>query len=272
MTKSNQRMRRLSSALAFIVLLALGTNIASAADTEKPKQEYYELRAYRIESPEKKKLVSDYLENALLPALNRININRVGVFTVLPQEKDQAAGHSIHVLIPYPSLDVFANLSDTLAADKAYQKAAISFFSQPLKNPPYKRIESRLMKAFAGMPVIEMPSQSKAGKPRIFELRTYESHNADAAYRKVDMFNSGEIQIMRDVKLGPVFFGEMLVGDNVPNLTYLLSADNMESHKAHWKAFGGHPDWARMKKIEKYKGTVSKIMKWYLLPTSYSNI
>jgi hypothetical protein len=241
---------------------------STAAESKKSEQEYYELRTYRIENAEKQKIVSTYLENALLPALGRINIDRVGVFTLMDKKDD----HSIFVLIPYPSMKTVTDLSNTLAIDKAYQKAAKDYFSQPLKSPAYKRIESRFMKAFAGMPTIEIPAQTKAKKQRMFELRTYESHNEDAAYRKVDMFNSGEIQVMRDVKLGPVFFGEMIIGDNVPNLTYMLSADNMDAYKSHWKDFLSHPEWSRMKKIEKYKGTVSKITKWYLVPTAYSQL
>jgi len=57
-----------------------------------------------------------------------------------------------------------------------------------------------------------MPSASAEGGERIFELRLYESHTEEHARRKVDMFNDGEIQLMKDVELGPVFFGETIVG------------------------------------------------------------
>jgi len=77
---------------------------------------------------------------------------------------------------------------------------------------------------------------------------------------------------MRDVNLGPVFFGEMLVGDDVPNLTYMLSAPNKSAHEDHWKGFIAHPDWNRMKNLDKYKGTVSKIRNWFLEPLSFSQI
>ena len=46
------------------------------------------------------------------------------------------------------------------------------------------------MKAFSGMPVLEVPS--KASKTRLLELRIYESQHEDAALRKVEMFNKGE--------------------------------------------------------------------------------
>lgn len=263
--------RRIVSAVVATVLFAalspLPPSIVSAND-EKSKREYYELRVYRIESGEKQAIVNAYLEKALLPALNRMGVDRVGVFTLMDKPED----FSIYVLIPYPSLESFSGLNPALAKDGAYQKAAAPMFAAPLKDPAYKRIESRFMKAFAGMPVLELPAQTEAKKPRIFELRTYESPQGEAAWRKVAMFNDGEMQVMRDVKLGPVFFGETLIGDNVPNLTYMLSADDMDAHKIHWKAFGGHPVWAKMKSDPKYKDTVSKITNWFLIPTSYSQI
>jgi len=70
----------------------------------------------------------------------------------------------------------------------------------------------------------------------------------------------------------PVFYGETLIGSDVPNLVYMLSADDMESHQSHWTAFLAHPTWERMKGMEKYKDTVSKIKNWFLEPTSYSQM
>lgn len=261
-----ERREFLTGSIAAAVAVGAGSSVE--ASESKAKQEYYEWRVYRNSSAEKQAIVSNYLEKALVPALNRMGIDRVGVFTEMKNDKD----HSIYTLISYSTLQAFSDLNAKLAADKNYLSAAGEYFALPVKDPAYTRIESRFMKAFAGMPVIEMPEESKKGKPRLFELRTYESHNEEKARLKVDMFNSGEIQIMRDVELAPVFYGEMLIGDDVPNLTYMLSAGDMESHEKHWQAFRVHPEWDRMKKLEKYKGTVSKIRKWYLQPTSYSQI
>ncbi len=277
MTDSMKRREFLTGSLAATSLAAtvgLGVSGLSQAAAAPPsaKQEFYELRVHRVASAEKQNLVSNYLQKALAPALNRMGVDRVGVFTVMDNPEQKAADLSIFTLIPYPTLESFAQLNVRLASDSDYQKAAADYFAAPKDDPAYTRIQSRFMKAFAGMPVIETPSQTAAGKPRMFELRTYESHNEDAALRKVDMFNSGEIQLMRDVKMAPVFFGEMLIGDDVPNLTYMLSADDMNSHKEHWKAFLSHPEWDRMKKIPKYQGAVSKITKWFLVPTKYSQI
>ena len=86
------------------------------------------------------------------------------------------------------------------------------------------------------------------------------------------MFDKGEIQIMRDVKLAPVFYGATLIGSRVPNLTYMLSAPDMPAHEKHWDAFRNHPEWTRMKGLARYKGTVSKITNGFVVPTDYSQI
>lgn len=243
---------------------------SSAPEQEKfaLPQEYYELRIYKIYDYQKQQIAESYLENALLPALNRSGIDRVGVFLNATDEND----HSIYLLIPYSTIEKFTGLSATLAADQDYQTAAADYFARELKDPIYTRIESRFMKAFAGIPAMELPAETSAKSPRMFELRLYESHTEDAARRKVQMFNDSEIQVMRDTKLGPVFFGETLIGPDAPNLIYMLSASDEEAHKAHWKSFLEHPEWLRIKDLEKFKDTVSKIQNWMLKPTDYSQL
>lgn len=247
------------------ICLAMMAANSFAQDAETTGQEYYELRIYKTFDFEKQKQVETYLQNALLPALGRQEIDRVGVFTRTDDEND----HSVFVLIPFKTMEQFTELNSHLAADQVYQDAAKSYFDRKLKDPAFSRIESRFMKAFAAMPVIETPV---TGDGRIFELRLYESHTEHHAALKVDMFNSGETQVMRDTELGPVFFGETLIGPDVPNLVYMLSASDEEAHKSHWKAFLAHPEWKKMSKMEKYKDTVSKIKNWFLKPTSFSQL
>ncbi len=267
-------MPRISHLLnALLASLALSTLIAGVAEhpaaaEETPMQEYYELRIYRTPDAAKRQIVSDYVEHALLPALTRQGIDRVGVFTRTDDDTDFA----LYLLIPYKTLAAFSELNGKLAADTAYAEAAKNYFAIPLDQPVFTRIESKFMKAFVGMPVIEQPEYSVNKQPRLFELRTYESHNADKARLKVAMFNDGEIDIMRDVKLAPLFYGETLIGSDVPNLTYMLTAPDMKAHDEHWNGFRTHPEWLKMKVLDKYKDTVSKINRWYLAPTEYSQL
>jgi len=240
----------------------------SVKQTKVAPQEYYELRIYRNQNADKQAMVSDYLEDALVPALKRMEIDRIGVFKAMEGSSD----FSMFVLIPFQSMEQFGNLNDTLEADETYQAAAKDYFDRPLKDPAFDRIESRFMKAFEGMPVIETSDLITEKQTRMFELRLYKSHTEDHARRKVAMFNDGEIDVMRDVKMGPVFYGSTLVGSDCPNLIYMLSAANPEEHKVHWQAFLAHPKWDQMKKMEIYKDTVSGITNWMLSPTDFSDL
>ena len=72
--------------------------------------------------------------------------------------------------------------------------------------------------------------------------------------------------------MAPVFYGQALVGADLPHLTYMLSAEDADAHKAHWGAFGKHPTWNKMQKDPEYADTVSRIKNWFVVPTSYSQI
>ena len=238
--------------LSLTILFCLTANILNAAEQS---QEYYEYRIYSVDNSENQTQVLTQLENNLLPALKRLSLHHIGVFTVAENTND----YSIHVLIPYPTLHAFSNLSTELAADEKYQKDSKAYFSHTKANPLYTRIESKLLKAFAGIPVIELPKESLDKSPRFFEIRTYESAHEKHAELKRHMFNHGETQLMRDLGMGPVFFGETLVGSDYPSLVYMLSSRDMEGNKAFWKKFKVSDGWKRMKVMPKYKGTVSKV-------------
>jgi hypothetical protein len=62
------------------------------------------------------------------------------------------------------------------------------------------------------------------------------------------------------------------VGPQLPNLTYMLCHDNMQTRDASWDRFVTHPEWLKMREIEKYKDTVSNITDIILRPAAYSQI
>lgn len=248
----------------------------AAADSE-PGREYYEIRRYRLADEGSRQTVLAYLEDALVPALNRAGIGRVGVFGVEPPAEadepiDPVDALSLWAIIAFPTIEDFTAMKSTLEADAEYLEAAAPMYATPRQEPIYERMESWFLRAFKGMPAMELPPQTAAGKDRIFELRLYESHNEETARRKVHMFDNGEIDIMRDVDMGPLLFAELLIGEDVPALVYILSASDMEAHREHWQAFGGHPEWIRMRDMDYYKGTVSRIENVFLRPTAFSQI
>ncbi len=249
-----------------ILLTALSAATAFAA-AHSEKQQYFEFRTYRLSSAAELPTVDMYLEKALLPALKRQGINTVGVFS----EKTPEGAPNVYLLIPFSSIDQFTAMQGKLDMDSAYQSAGADYFDTPQKEPRYSRIDSELLLSFKAFPSPTVPKQAKMGKPRLFELRSYESHSEKMGMLKVEMFNSGEVPVFLDVGIQPVFMGRVLAGPKMPNLTYLTVYDDEASLAKAWKGFGSHPDWQKLRAVEKFKGTVSKNHKTQLLPRPYSD-
>jgi hypothetical protein len=123
----------------------------------------------------------------------------------------------------------------------------------------------------AGLPRLERPD---ASKPRLFNLRTYESHNERAARKKVEMFDKAELAIFRRVGLTPVFFGEAVAGPGMSNLTYLLVFPDDAARQAAWARFRDDPESQRLRAVPEYadKEIVSHITNRILTPAPYSEI
>ena len=249
------------AAFSAVLLTAIG---APAAHHEE--QQYLEFRTYHLSSADEMAQVDVYLEKGLLPALKRQGIESVGVFT---DEKPDGTPN-VYLLIPYDSIGQFSEMQGKLDADGKYQSAAAEYFSTPQKEPRFSRIDSELMLSFKAFPRAAVPALHKNGKPRLFELRSYESHSEKMGTLKVEMFNSGEVPIFLDCGIQPVFMGRVLAGPKMPNLTYMTVYSGQEQLEEGWAKFGKHPDWQKLKQVEKYKGTVSKIHKALLVPRPYS--
>jgi hypothetical protein len=236
----------------------------TAADLDKPQ--YYELRVYTTQSDAQQKRINDYWQSAGVPAYNRMGIQPVGIFTEL---NDSATNH-IYVLIPCDSLEVFQAIPAKLAADADYQKAAAEYLSALKSDAAYERFESSLLIAFDGMKHLTVAPADK--KPNIFELRTYMSSSEGKGLNKVQMFNSGEIPLMQEVGLAPVFYGRTLIGAKMPCLTYMLSGENLEAHKQHWKGFSSSPVWKKLSSNPQFQDNVSGIISIMLKRTSASQL
>lgn len=242
---------------------------AAAAEAGTPGRDYYELRAYRLKPGAPPTLLDAYLEKALIPALNARGIRAVGVFTE-PEAKD---GPAVWVLMPHASLDSVASVTAALNTDPAVLAAGADYLRSPTKaNPAFDRIDSWLLLAFAGLPQLAVPALARKKASRIFELRVYESYSELKALNKVAMFNAGEIELMQQLDLSPVFYGQALVGRDLPHLAYLLCSPDRATHAKNWAAFGAHPVWLKLRNDPQYADNVSKITSRFLVPAEYSQI
>jgi hypothetical protein len=246
---------------------------ADAANKAGGKQ-LIELRTYHFPSPEKQREFETFLARALLPAMGRAGVGPVGVFKLLA--KDNAAlklpsdPNDLYVVLPYDSFDALLGVGPSLAQDQEFLQAGYETLVAPKSNPAYTRYESSLLLGFDQCPRVSAPTKAA---DRVVQLRTYESHSAERAKKKVEMFNEGgEIAIFRRVGMNPVFFGQTLIGAKLPCLNYMLAFESQQALDGAWKAFRDDADWKKLSGDEAYKDTVSNITNLVLRPAQGSEI
>jgi len=253
------------------LMAVLGFLMIPFAHSQTQSRDIYELKIYHIESPEQEKRLDNYLENAYLPALHKAGIAKVGVFKPLLSDEKEA-GTKVYVFVPYTDLQQFEELPGKLEKDAQYLTKGKDYIDAPHDNPPYKRIETTLMRAFTGMPNFQEPKLNGPKKDRVYELRSYESATEKQYLNKVKMFNDGEIEIFDRLGFNAVFYAEVIAGARMPNLVYLTTFEDMESEKAHWKAFSTDPQWDKMKVMEEYQNNMNRNDARLLYPADYSDL
>jgi hypothetical protein len=233
--------------------------------------EFYLWRHYALKNGPQPRRLADYLQNAAIPAFNRLGHSPIGVFEVVAGIPAPA----VFVLVPSASLDAFARLEAGLDKDAEYARAAAAYLDAAATDPAYVRQENAVLAAFPSVPRIEVPAAAAAKGPRLFELRTYESASEKAHRAKVRMFDElGEVAIFRKVGLTPVFFARTLAGPRMPNLVYMLVHDGMEAREKSWAAFRTAPEWKKLAATPGYADAdiVSNITTVLLRPAPYSQI
>lgn len=253
-----------------LLFLCLGLLTIQPLTAQNSNREFYELRFYRYTGDSSESRLDNYFKQALVPALHRAGINKVGVFK--SSYHDTASVRNFVLLIPYKSLSMLDKLEETLAKDKQYLAAGSEYINAAYNDVPFKRIQKIILKAFPKAPSAQKANLSGDLKERVYELRSYEGPTEKLYHTKVKMFNTGdEIGIFQRLGFNAVFYGEVLAGSSMPNLMYMTSFNDMASRESHWKAFGSDPAWDKLKSDKQYDNTVSHMDVWFLSPLSYSD-
>jgi len=254
---------------AFLPAVAASVAAGNAAAADAPKNAILELRRYQLRNSadNQRARTSDLLKQQAA-AYQRAGVGPVGAFssTIAPD------GPYLIELISYPSLSAMEQANAKLAADSEYQKALDAFYAQP--GLAYERMESSLLRAFDGYPAVVPPPTDGKRAARLFELRMYESNTAGTLRKKVKMFNDGEIGAFVRAGGQPVFFGETMIGARQPNLTYMLSYEDLAGRDKVWKAFGADPEWQRLRGMPGLSDAeiVSNLSNTLLSPLAFSQI
>ena len=154
-----------------------------------------ELRRYRLKFGPMEARFADYQKSVLLPALNRVGVKPVGAFSVLVGPDTPA----IHLLLPHPNADSVL----TLAARLSCRRRVPARRGRPSGACPraIRPTCGASRRSCRPLPPRRRSRSHRTSRPRasrVFELRTYESHNEAAGAKKIEMFEkAGEIAIFR---------------------------------------------------------------------------
>ncbi|CAN5465507.1 hypothetical protein BH10ACI4_BH10ACI4_36130 [soil metagenome] len=250
--------------------LASGATEAVAQGIAGKQREYYMLRKFQLRSGPGGKLTDNYVEQALIPALNKMGITPVGAFRLTYGPETPA----LYLLMPSSNLETLATIDLKLQQDAAFLKAAEPFWNVPAASPAFDRVESTLFSAFDGFPKLVVPPSTAAKEKRIFHLRTYESPTYQDHVRKVEMFHNGEFEIFARAGCQQVFYGDTLIGPRTPSLTYMLTFPDLNALTIGWDKFMADPQWKKLSSNPhfNFEPTVSNVSNLVLTPTTYSQI
>ncbi len=163
--------RTFVSASLAVSALSLAGSAKGVGQTASATAEYYDLRRYQLTSGPGTKLTDNYFADALIPALNRLGIGPVGAFSVYFGPETPA----YYLLMPSSKLETLVTADLALAEDPLFVKAGAPFWDAPAGSPPFTRIESSLLRAFAGYPRVTPPASAATKGRRIYQLRQYQS-------------------------------------------------------------------------------------------------
>jgi len=269
-------MKRATVLLITIAVIAMTSctqtsdqGLSTVSKKETRQTDYFQLQIFSYETVEQETMLDSYFRDALLPALHRSEISNVGVFKPIDGLNERE--NFMMIVTPFQSLKQFEQLPELLAKDAEYQLSAEAYINAAHDKSPYSRIESMILRSFSETPVMVLPELSTPRSERVYEFRSYEAATEKLYKLKVEMFNEGESALFQELKFNPVFFCEVLSSAHMPHLIYMTTHADTATQARNWDAFRAHPEWDRMKNLDRYRNTVSSITKYLLYPTEYSD-
>ena len=243
---------------------SLAAPLFAQAETPPIAREFYELRWFHLRNGDDAPRMIELLQKHWIPAAARVGLGPIGVL----QPTIGADSPSVLLISAYATPAAAASSFETLRADRDFTAA---YDRANLPRPAFDRMEATLLRAFSGMPRMQMPA---AGGSHIFELRTYESNSMTSLAKKLEMFDGGEIAVFQRLGMSPVFFGEALFGGDLPKLTYMLAFENLAAREKLWGQFVVDPGFQKLRSQPGYGDgeIVSNISNTILHPLPFSAI
>jgi len=77
------------------------------------------------------------------------------------------------------------------------------------------------------------------------------------------------MSMFTQLKMNPVFYGQVLAGSRMPNLMYMTSYENKAERDKLWASFG--EVYKSIRDLPQYLNNISHIQIFFLYPSNYSD-
>ncbi|MBP5621652.1 MAG: NIPSNAP family protein [Thermoguttaceae bacterium] len=237
-------------------------------DVSDAQTSYILLETYAAQSVAKRDELLGVFDEKLIPDRNKLGFDKIGVFYVDAELMKGDRGYeadkfdaAVFVVQESFSVDAILKLQKRVADE-------FTLFNQT-DDLQYVDQEMTLLQSVDAQPRIAVPYTNAE---RLLQLRTYNSPNYERNFKKVQMFESGELDVFKSCGMNPVFMGTTILGSWIPNITYMLSFENDEARREGWGKFGGHPEWKKMSQDPQFARTATRIRNLFLRPSQGSQI
>ena len=207
----------------------------------------------------------EFFSQSMLPALNRLHSGpKLFLDAIIAPHVPEAAA-----IFGFSSLEELWQTHSKLVEDENLRKGMAALESG--SEPAFESLDTWLVEAADYSPEIK-PDATIA--PRVFELRVYHSPSWHQLAALHERFRGPEIKIFHRSGIHPLFYGSTLIGQNLPNLVYLIPFADLAAREKAWAAFGADPDWQKVRKesVEKYGEIVPEIQITFFKATAYSPV
>jgi hypothetical protein len=246
--------------------MGIMASVSNAAETGQGRANYYLLEQYFLRHSTQLPRINEFMSQGFLPTVSKFHTGPKIFLEAL------VAAHlpQFVTVLGLTSLDELTSLRTRLRQDSTFQKSFAAWENGP--EPPYEYLTHTLLKATDYSPAV---SNSPSGeKPRVFELRVYHSPTWKQLAALHRRFAGPEIKIFHRVGVQPILYTETVIGQNMPNLTYLTPFQDLAAREKAWSAFGADPEWMKVRKESiDADGQIASVIQISLLKaTSYSPV
>jgi NIPSNAP len=240
---------------------------AGAASPNSKRTGFYVIENFFLKNGTQVPRIHEYLSKGAIPSIQKIHNGPIIALEAL------VAAHmpQVSLILGFASLEELWNVHGKVIANDEWQTQYRAWEDGP--EAPYESRANVLLQATEYSPEIEI-SREPRKTPRVFELRVYHAPTGRQLTALHERFAGSEIKIFHRSGIQPLFYSSTIFGTAIPNLTYLIPFDSLAEREKAWAAFGGDPEWSKVRadSIAKH-GQISSIIQMSLFKaTPYSPV